>query len=177
MAKEINYVDNLNQSKKISFINELDVSGYEFCSQDPILNLKWYGEEYSTLNASEASINIMIQNQEDHENFLELLENDWYVIIYNGATPIWYGKLMTDFFTESYQPYPYLVTLNASDQLGQFSENQPLMIDYNDPIEYQSAKYTVLDVVAKFLQDDQIKPYSGIISNVLNVSSRIYPTG
>lgn len=147
-AKKIEYIDNQGLETIIEIYQAYSspTTFYELCSQDPILTLTFFNEEDTTIKGSDVMINVMIKNVDDHNTILELFEsNDWYVKVIKDGDDYWIGKLQTDFYVEEYKNYPYIITLNASDQLGDFKDVQFLMTDFNIPMDYDDPDYSLLD--------------------------------
>ena len=185
--KFITYTDNVDRETQI-FLFPFTYTGGTFTTTggtdvefqgggNEVLTMKWYGGK--VVNGSEAFININIRNEEEHDNILQMFDGAdiYYVKIFKDRTSWWYGKVMTQFFIEEYSQYPYKITINASDQLGQFKEQYPSMIDFNEPTSYEELSFSVLDVIVNLLTDKYFMPSTGdmfiVAPPLLNISSRL----
>ena len=151
-----------------------DVDYYDFCGTDNPLRLRWHGDDYDGLRASEASINVMVRSDADSKQLRDLLGGGYYMHVYKDGNLYWIGKLNSQFFVETYAPYPYPLELTASDQLGEMKQYQALMTDFPEP--WPNGRKSLLDIFNQLLTDIDIKPPSTLLTSPdrLNIGARLY---
>lgn len=182
--KYIEYIDASGRTTQILFYrHNYTGATYELCSQDTILTINWYGDIDKYIIGSEAVINILIKDENDENELLEFFQgDDWYVEITKDGNPFWYGKLQYDFFSHSYQGYPYVVEINASDQLGSLKQYQFLYTDFPEVFVYSGLTYNLYDIIKLSLRNSGLKPTDTdpsheVVPKYMNFSSIIKPTG
>ena len=107
---------------------------YSFKASVPPLVTKWNGTDlHDIIKGSDITFKLLIKDSTDESHLLKLLDNTYYVSVVKEGTTRWYGQLFPRFFNQTYNTYPYEVTLTANDRLGMLKDESLHMIDYPEP--------------------------------------------
>ena len=149
---------------------------YDFCATGNPLRFKWYGGRYDTIRGSSIAFNVLIRNQTDRTNIYNLMNAPHYVRIQKQGQNVWLGRVFPVLFTEVLEPFPYVIQIKATDQLGRLDQYRPLMVDFPEPFDHTAPGVNVLDVLNSFLTDASFAPAASqpTAPMRLNVSMSIY---
>ena len=160
------------------FYNQLsDLMGYnDFCSGKTPLIMKWHGEQYDHLLTSSITFQVLVENDEQRSYLDQQLLKKHYCMVRKNGKIIWLGKLFPQFFVEPYRQYPYVISMDASDQLGQFKEYRMLLTDFPEPFNRNEPRYNLMDIMNILLTEKYFNPLGELPSapRILNFYSRLW---
>jgi len=142
----------------------------EYCGSGNPLVIRWNGDRYSTTAPSSATINLVIQNDEDRAHLEPIFNGGYTVMVYRHGRVFWRGQVTPSLHIEAYKHYPYYLSLNCNDGIKESEKRQFLMIDFPNP---WPVKISVLEFIAIYINTN-LYP-RGIFG--LNVASRINHNG
>ena len=109
----VNYKVKILQNNYASAITELVMGG------EPVV-ISYNGDEnkFSTLRGSECTINFYAKYDYQFSEIVKADKNDFKVEVLRNDVLFWAGYVIQDNYNEPFMPVPYLVTLRATDGLG-----------------------------------------------------------
>ena len=184
MVSRILYKDFFEDTVAIAWYNvkDSDSTVYDFqCAGEDPLIFDWHGDIYKNVIGSEITFYVLITNDQDKQQLDEVLNGHWFVNVSKLGNIIWTGRLFPKYFIEPYRPYPYVVELNASDQLGLSKERQMLMIDFPEPFIPTAPEYSLIDIFNKVFVSSLFKPDNSTTQptspDEIRVASTVYVDG
>lgn len=131
---------------------------YEFCGGSEPLRIRIYGDRYDTLRGSTATITIAIRDALDKDRMRQVMQYAHFVEVKKGALVMFRGKIIEQLYNEPYDPYPYVIELVATDQLGMLKLQRPILTDFPDPILRDNPRWSVMEILNKLLTDPSVMP-------------------
>lgn len=114
---------------------------------DPV-KINWFGEDkHSTIYGSECHIELVATTPSQYHEFWQATPREYWVKVYIGAQIYWQGYIDPDLYEEPFITEPYIVTIHASDCLGELKET-PF-----PGIESDTYKYDVIHYITTCLRE------------------------
>lgn len=143
----------------------------DMCGSEEPLLINWgNGDHNATTLPSSATLNLVIRNLDERAALEDVFNGGWVIIVYKDTNVFWRGKITDTLNIEQYKEYPYRLSLNCNDGVGETKNNQFLTIDFPEP---WPNKVNVLQLITKLINkflypNDEYK---------LFVSFNLYPDG
>ena len=156
----MNFRDDRGYLKRIDILQK-DYTGAEnpmICTENPI-TIEWVdtNEYYSPIIGSVATLNLMITNSVDYDNFYSADEREYQLRLYIGTSGggwdlFWKGWITTDLYEIAIKSKPYTQTIKAIDSIGSLDSFDSWKYNVQTDIRksawellYQNINYTGLE--------------------------------
>ena len=167
----LEFSDNQLNKKKLEILKK-DYSGTIFpliSDGDPInIETKSDDDFYEPIIGSNCTINLMVTDDVNYDNFYEYDEREYKVKLYFETSSsvyslYWQGWITNDIYQETMISTPYLLTINANDGLGTLN-------GYNSWFPSDSDTCTLWQIIYKNLQNIGLEQ-DILISNDIKIST------